>query len=666
MDGIRTADGELADGRWELAVTVWDTKKDVPVRVSGDMHIGGVLLQLVETIIEKKDWSDYALWWDQRKLWLLKSHWTLDKYGVQADAGLLFSPQHKLLRVQLPNMEVVRVSASFSDAVFRTVADICRTCNIRRSEELSLLRKVQDPGKKKKKKEEDELPINDPIISVSQGVQGLYSKTVVPAYDPKDGSPLSATKVWFGDVMQDNGFTTLAISKSDTSPETLARLYRPLTSLDKARLNRGWMDSSRSLMEQGVKENEIVMLRFKYYTFFDLDAKYDAIRINQLYEQARWSVVLENVECTEEEMLMFAALQYQISKLATSGERTMETNELAINDVGSALSELEVALEGTNVSKALGNITSIPELKGNLKVFKPKKLTLRVFKQFWCIFNGTSISCYKNEEESIGSPLQSYNLKGCEIVPDLSAQKFNIKLMLVVAEGMNKIWLRCENEEQYARWMGACRLASKGRSMADSSYQTEVDNILSFLCMKHANPDVQALDMQGLSLDIVPESLVSPRYCKKHKGKQLTARILEAHHNVANLCLMDAKMKFIQAWQSLPDFGIAHFNVRFRGSKKDDILGIAYNRIKRIDVQSGDATKTWRFNNMKQWNVNWEVQQVMIDFDDDVKIAFNCVDTGCKVVHEYIGGYIFLSTRSKDQEETLDEELFHKLTGGRD
>ena len=50
MDGIRTADGELADGRWELAVTVWDTKEDVTVRVSGDMHIGGVLLQLVEAI----------------------------------------------------------------------------------------------------------------------------------------------------------------------------------------------------------------------------------------------------------------------------------------------------------------------------------------------------------------------------------------------------------------------------------------------------------------------------------------------------------------------------------------------------------------------------------------------------------------------------------------
>lgn len=58
--------------------------------------------------------------------------------------------------------------------------------------------------------------------------------------------------------------------------------------------------------------------------------------------------------------------------------------------------------------------------------------------------------------------------------------------------------------------------------------------------------------------------------------------------------------------------------------------------------------------------------QVAIEFDQNVSIAFTCLSAGCKIVHEYIGGYIFLSTRSKDQNETLDEDLFHKLTGGQD
>lgn len=79
------------------------------------------------TVDVKKDWSDHALWWEKKKTWLLKTHWTLDKYGIQADARLLFTPQHKLLRLQLPNMKHMKVKVNFSDRVFKAVSDICKT-----------------------------------------------------------------------------------------------------------------------------------------------------------------------------------------------------------------------------------------------------------------------------------------------------------------------------------------------------------------------------------------------------------------------------------------------------------------------------------------------------------------------------------------------------------
>lgn len=44
---------------------------------------------------------------------------------------------------------------------------------------------------------------------------------------------------------------------------------------------------------------------------------------------------------------------------------------------------------------------------------------------------------------------------------------------------------------------------------------------------------------------------------------QLTPRILEAHQNVAQLSLAEAQLRFIQAWQSLPDFGISYVMVRY-------------------------------------------------------------------------------------------------------
>ena len=76
-------------------------------------------------------------------------------------------------------------------------------------------------------------------------------------------------------------------------------------------------------------------------------------------------------------------------------------------------------------------------------------------------------------------------------------------------------------EKQYAHWMAACRLASKGKTMADSSYNLEVQNILSFLKMQHMNPDPQYI-AEPITTDINPECLVSPRYLKKYKNKQVT------------------------------------------------------------------------------------------------------------------------------------------------
>ena len=52
-----------------------------------------------------------------------------------------------------------------------------------------------------------------------------------------------------------------------------------------------------------------LIYRFKYYSYYDLNPKVDAVRINQIYEQARWQILNEEIDCTEEEMLLFAALQ---------------------------------------------------------------------------------------------------------------------------------------------------------------------------------------------------------------------------------------------------------------------------------------------------------------------------------------------------------------------
>ncbi|KAM6279792.1 fermitin family homolog 1 [Porphyrio hochstetteri] len=671
---------EYGSNSWELLVTVdhqhTEVQKEFLLQVTGDLHIGGLMLKLVEQIKIPQDWSDYAFWWEQKKSWLLKTHWTLDKCGVQADAKLIFTTQHKMLRLRLPSMKTVRLKVSFSAMVFRAVSDICRILNIRRSEELSLLKQSEDVLKKKKRRDkngkepvtEDVLNLcNSPVSSGLSGSPGLYSKTMTPTYDPTSGTPASSTITWFSDSpLTEQNCNILALSHSSSSPETLAEMYQPRTLGDKARLNAGWLDSSRSLMEQGILEDDQLLLRFKYYTFFDLNPKYDAVRINQIYEQARWAILLEEIDCTEEEMLIFAALQYHISKLQLSSEVQDFTCESEVDEVEAALSNLEVTLEGGKTSSALEDITDIPKLADNLRLVRQRRLSLRTVKPYWFVFKDTSISYFKNKESALGEPIEKLNLKGCEVVPDVNvaSKKFGIKLLIPVADGMNEVYLRCENENQYASWMAACVLASKGKTMADSSYQSEVEKILSFLKMKNWTMSPQAA-CDPENIDMKPECFISLRYNKKHKSKQLAARILEAHQNISHMSLVQAKLHFIQAWQSLPEFGLSYYIVRFKGSKKEDVLGVSYNRLIRIDIATGDPITTWRFSNMKQWNVNWEIRQVAIEFDQNVSIAFTCLSADCKIIHEYIGGYIFLSTRSK-QHEMLDEDLFHKLTGGQE
>uniref|UniRef100_A0A672MN78 FERM domain containing kindlin 2 n=2 Tax=Cyprinidae TaxID=7953 RepID=A0A672MN78_SINGR len=631
LDGIRMPDGCYADGTWELKMHVTDLNRDVSLRVTGEIHIGGVMLKLVEKLDVKKDWSDHALWWEKKKTWLLKTHWTLDKYGIQADARLLFTPQHKLLRLQLPNMKHMRVKVNFSDRVFKAVSDICKTF----SDSISLTR---SPRWSRRTASQDNCVILlyfrahsafsaetdvgfilyiGPVKGSIYSSPGLYSKTMTPTYDSRDGSPLSPTTAWFGDSpLSEGNPSILAVSQPISSPDILVKMYKPQSLLDKAKINQGWLDSSRSLMEQDVKENEVLLLRFKYHSFFDLNPKYDAIRVNQLYEQAKWAILLEEIECTEEEMMMFAALQYHINKLSImSSDNHMNNSEKEVDEVDAALSDLEITLEGGKTSNTLGDITSIPELADYVKVFKPKKLTLKGYKQYWCTFKDITISCYKSREEAHGTPAHQMNLRGCEVTPDvnISGQKFNIKLLIPVADGMNEIWLRCDAEKQYAQWMAACRLASKGKTMADSSYNLEVQNILSFLKMQHMNPDPQIIE--PITTDINPECLVSPRYLKKYKNKQVNER---------PVCCCSTEYRQTLMAESC------------RAAGQDTYILIHSNK----------------------------QQYVTVEFADEPSLAFICAEVDCKVVHEFIGGYIFLSTRAKDQNESLDEEMFYKLTSG--
>ncbi|EFA07132.1 unc-112-related protein isoform X1 [Tribolium castaneum] len=707
------ANGQIVgDGSWNLRVLVTDLQAERQLRVKSDLHIGGVMLRLVEDLEISMDWSDHALWWPSKNIWLTRTRSTLDQYGVQADALLHFTPMHKNLRVQLPDLRYLDMKVDFSVKTFSAVIHLCKDLGIRHPEELSLCKPLEPCHLKynynsmPKKKVENGVaknghpnlpPDTNTFIANSSpdGSTGSLDKSgfmcapVTPSRPPPSSTPVSSpvgnTGSWGRQVYnsETNGYSpnlTTSISSEQLngsydsflaqtppppSPEARKHMIRPKSLVEKARMNVAWLDSSLSIMEQGVREYDTLCLRFKFYVFYDLNPKYDAIRINQIYEQARWQLLNEEIDCTEEEMLMFAALQLQVNLQAKQPQPHLDNGNVSSpveDDIDAALTDLQTTLEGSTINSYANDITQVPELCDELRFLKPKRFTLKAYKRYWFTCRDLHLYLYKSKEEMIHRQNSIYdiNLRGCEVTPDvnISQNKYVIKLEVPSAEGMSEMYIRCDEESQYAKWMACCRLASKGRSLADSSYETEKQTILEFLQMQRP-ADEPAINPS--SLDLQAEDYIAPRFLKKFRGKN--QRILEAHANVKDLPLIEAKMNYIKAWQSLPDYGLTLFVIKFMGSKKEELLGVAPTRIMKMDITTGDHLKTWRYNTMIAWNVNWEVKHMMIQFED-CNIMFSCSSADCKVVHEFIGGYIFLSTRSKDASQTLNEELFHKLTGG--
>ena len=124
------------------------------------------------------------------------------------------------------------------------------------------------------------------------------------------------------------------------------------------------------------------------------------------------------------------------------------------------------------------------------------------------------------------------------------------------------------------------------------------------------------------SIEIIAEEYVAPRFARRKNSRQLRQKILESHANVKDLNLLESKMNFVRAWQSLPEYGVSLFVVRFHGEKKEELLGVSSNRIMRMTLPEGNHIKTWRYSTMKAWNVNWETRHMMIQFEDDKNVIF--------------------------------------------
>ena len=359
------------------------------------------------------DWSDHAMWWHEKNIWLDKTRWTLDQYSITADAIIHFTPMHKILRVQLPDLRYIDCNVDFSIKTFNASINLCKELGIRHPEELSLCKPLASEHLKQNYQESflrrrilaptkdgntgERIDTNTFVQNTSNhsrffddndggSLNGTMKSPRTPSTHQKNGSayhshPGTLQKGNYSPFINgSNGHTNGHNKTSDslgdisltTSPtpsmEAKQSQLKPKSLVEKARMNVGWLDSSLSIMEQGIREFDCLWLRFKYYSYYDLNPKIDAVRINQIFEQAKWQILNEEIDCTEEEMLLFAALQLQV----VLQSNVPQPNELfeEDDDVDAALSELQVSLEGSSTNYNGNDVTQIPKLTDYLRYFK--------------------------------------------------------------------------------------------------------------------------------------------------------------------------------------------------------------------------------------------------------------------------------------------------------
>ena len=611
-------------------------------------------------------------------MWLTRTRSTLNQYGVQADAFLYFTPMHKILRVQLPDLRFLDTKVDMSVKCFSAVKGLCKELGIRHPEELSFCRPLGPDHLKKNCRitgatsrqrgrdiynavsvqhhsSHQENGIGGRNTSSSNGrvsspgFQTASPNTTTGTMDGKStpglygeertstpiGSPWSNGSARHQHSMFKNGTSpivapvdnsylfgndgssqlpNLSISPPAPTSDAKSLLLHPKSLAEKARLNSSWLDSSLSLYEQDVREFDLLMLRFKFFSFYDLNPKLDSARINQIYEQARWSILSEEVDCTENEAMMFAGLQVQASMQSKNPSQEDGDNKND-DDIDAALNELQSQLEGSvslngsshhshhpsppqqqshsygHQYSHPGDVIHVPELSDYLRFSKPRRFTLKTTKKLYFVFRETRLSAFKTREDRFGEPSFQISLRGCEITPDvnLSQLRYAIKLEVPHQDGMTEYNVRFNSEEQYAKWLAAFRLAAKGKTMTDSAYENETRQILDFLSIQHPAP---APRRSVHSVDINPDDYVAPKFLRKIKGRnQIVSRILEAHANVRGLALTEAKLQLIKAWQALPDYGVSLFVVRFAGSKKEVrkwITGVRDEQENKIVVRQSD------------------------------------------------------------------------------
>lgn len=204
------------------------------------------------------------------------------------------------------------MNVNFSEEVYAVTKRVCDEMCIRHPEELSFMKPLTSIYPKRNIFSASKSSLSTSSYSTLDSPSRLgYNDTLSSA-----GTPTSEFRFDPSTMNRSTSTVSSNGSLNGASSPAVATRQRMKNYYQKANLNSTWLNSSISLYEQNVRENDTLVLKFKYLSFYDLNEKRDITRINYIYEQLKASVMCQELRCSEDEMLACSALAYLVQHLS--------------------------------------------------------------------------------------------------------------------------------------------------------------------------------------------------------------------------------------------------------------------------------------------------------------------------------------------------------------
>jgi kindlin 2 len=434
-------------------------------------------------------------------------------------------------------------------------------------------------------------------------------------------------------------------------------------------------------------EHDLIKLRFKYFNFDQLSEKNDFIRIHQLYEQLKYTILSDEFAVTEDQALTLASLQYYIDdchkrKIVDDSFHIQEPERDAHNssfDIDNMLDNLEIELEGKDRTKDQPDLPTIPELSDLVRIYHPHRLLSSLGKfqdKKWMIYKDTTLSAFKSREDAAtnatGSSVSRVEIKRAELSTETSV-KNGVFIVKVKPHDSEELWLKFERESQFCRWYAALKLGCKGTTMASNNYKNEIDKLKQVI--KIQDIDDKSIDHPDQLATVRTKFYVSKKHLKKLGHAKIAAHILSHQAKIGDSVRQQptlAKMTYIHVWEHIEHAGRAYFQVNFKkDSKKEDFVALSAEKIMRLD-QNGKIIQSWWLQTLREWKINWAAEPKRVelflnkDTEEHEKIEFFISHRSnpikdLQVIHEYIGGYMFHHMTKQIEPDDAEEVKLRSL-----